>query len=148
MARAPELADFTGRWSLERSIQDKRNRTRGRLTGEASFETEERDMDPARTALTYRESGQLTLDEAPSMLATRNYLWRQGAGRIDVLFEDGREFHSLAADLLMPDDTHHCAPDLYHVSYDFTRWPRWSSTWRVVGPAKDYRICSEFRRRR
>ena len=80
------------------------------------------------------------------MQATRRYLWRAGgAGAIDVLFEDGRFFHSFDPDAPTPAAPHDCPPDTYRVRYDFTGWPEWQAEWRVTGPDKDYTMLSRFR---
>jgi len=34
---------------------------------------------------------------------------------------------------------------MYHVAYDFSRWPEWQSEWRVKGPRKDAVITSRFK---
>ena len=48
----------------------------------------------------------------------------------------------------MPDALHHCDPDMYNVSYDFTRWSQrkkqWRSVWTVLGPRKDYKMLSSY----
>lgn len=140
MKHVTRLAQFEGRWRLERLIKDRRNETDGRLTGEARFTR------TAEDAFHYEEEGMLDYGNATPMAATRRYLWRAGEEGIEVLFEDGRPFHQIALDRLMPDDNHHCDPDVYHVSYDFRDWPKWRSIWRVVGPSKDYRMMSDYSR--
>ncbi|MEM6407291.1 MAG: DUF6314 family protein [Pseudomonadota bacterium] len=144
MAQFPDLEAFEGAWRLSRVIEDQLTQTKGTLTGEARFAIREPGM------LDYIESGALRLGSQPEMEATRRYIWTQGEGRIVVQFEDGREFHDIRTDRLMPDAEHFCDPDLYHVSYDFTRWsakkPSWRSMWRVKGPKKDYRMLSDYTR--
>ncbi|PKP83919.1 MAG: trigger factor [Alphaproteobacteria bacterium HGW-Alphaproteobacteria-2] len=132
------LADFTGAWRLERRIVDLRGGVEGRFEGRALFT-------PGADGLVYEESGQLCLGAAQPVEATRRLLWRTcPRGGIAVFFADGQAFHRIAADRLMPGDTHVCAPDIYHVDYDFRAWPVWSATWRVVGPRKDYRLISRY----
>ena len=80
------------------------------------------------------------------MEASRRFIWEEAAGGIAVRFEDGAAFHVIDQSRSMPDANHHCDPDMYHVSYDFSRWPDWRAVWRVVGPKKDYRMSSEYRR--
>ncbi|TDT74901.1 hypothetical protein BDE40_1620 [Litoreibacter halocynthiae] len=138
------LDQFEGDWQLARIIEDRRNDIEGRLSGTANFTR----VGPLE--LLYAEEGELVYGQQAAMLATRRYIWRgfegEHAGKIAVEFEDGRPFHLIELDRLMPDDDHHCDPDFYHVSYDFSRWPQWESIWRVVGPSKDYRMISRFQR--
>ncbi len=96
--------------------------------------------------LVYVEEGELSFGSQPPMAATRSYIWSRTDEGIAVQFEDGRPFHVIDGQKLMPDANHHCDPDLYHVSYDFTSWPDWRAIWRVVGPKKDYRMMSEYKR--
>ena len=137
---SPALASFEGRWSLTRVVKDEHGGAEGHLSGVAIFTRDGADH------LIYEESGTLSYANQPPMAATRRYIWVAVEEGIEVLFEDGRAFHVIESGRSMPDANHHCDPDLYHVSYDFSRWPAWSSTWRVVGPRKDYRMVSEFAR--
>ncbi|MCY4335071.1 MAG: DUF6314 family protein [Litoreibacter sp.] len=144
MAQFPRLEDFVGAWHLSRVIQDHLTDTKGTLTGEARFAEREPGV------LDYIESKSLSLGAQPPLEATRRYIWEQDEGRIFVRFEDGRDFHEIRGDRLLPDAEHFCDPDLYHVSYDFTRWsakrPKWRAMWRVKGPRKDYRMISDYTR--
>ena len=140
MAKIPALEQFTGFWVLSRRIEDMRGGLDGQLEGRTVFTRDE------GGGLIYEEQGELRYGEMDGIEATRRYLWRQSNGGIGVFFADGSEFHTILGDRLMPDATHHCPPDLYHVSYDFTRWPDWSSVWKVVGPRKNYRMVSVYRR--
>lgn len=134
------LEDFTGAWRLERDIVDLRGSVEGRFRGRALFT-------PGPDGLVYEEAGDLILGDARPVEATRRLLWRACArGGIAVFFADGRPFHRIAADRLMPEDIHVCAPDIYHVEYDFRTWPEWGAAWRVVGPRKDYRLASRYTR--
>ena len=135
----PTLRDFEGTWRLTRQIEDKLDKMSGHLNGQAEFA-------PDSQGLIYIETGQLNLEGQSPMDASRRYLWQETETGILVSFEDGRPFHEFGLDRLMPDANHHCDPDLYHVSYDFTRWPQWSSTWRVIGPRKNYRMISRYSR--
>ncbi len=76
--------------------------------------------------------------------ASRETLWRfPGAGRVEVLFADGRPFHAFTAG--RPAAVHHCGADRYEVAYAFDDRV-WSSRWVVRGPAKDYVIHTRHRR--
>src|SRR5690606_1694750 len=80
----------------------------------------------------------------PPLTATRTYLWAEAPGRLVVAFADGGPFHDFAAGDPAPEAEHPCGEDLYRVCYDFRRWPRWRSVWRVTGPRKDLVIVSAF----
>lgn len=139
------LADFEGSWGLSRVISDLRAGADGVLDGAATFTRDNAGKD-GLGRLIYEETGTLSYASQPPMAATRRYIWQETPEGIDVLFEDETPFHTISLDRSMPDANHHCDPDLYHVSYDFTRWPNWSSNWRVVGPRKDYRMVSQYSR--
>lgn len=136
MSQLIELADFIGLWRLERRIHDHLGPT-GHLTGTATFT-------PETKGLRLTEQGQLTLGES-SFAAERHYLWHADHSAIEVSFDDGRFFHRFAPQGV-PTATHWCDPDQYDVTYDFSRWPEWSSTWRVKGPRKDYEMHSNYMR--
>lgn len=133
------LADFAGHWNLHRKIDDARAQASGRFQGVADFM-------PDPDGLIYCETGVLSLTGQVPLQATRSYLWQQGAGRITVLFADGRGFHHFATDRANSGATHDCPPDIYHVQYDFRRWPDWSAEWQVKGPRKDYAMVSHYQR--
>lgn len=132
-----DLRDFAGRWRLSRRIEDRLTGVEGRMEGEARLRA-------VAGGLEYDEAGLLRYGAGPALQATRRYLWRAGeAGRIAVLFEDGRAFHDFA---LAESATaaHFCAPDDYAVSYAFAGWPRWRAVWRVRGPRKDYLSTTDY----
>ena len=130
-----ELWDFEGEWQITRRIEDALSGQEGQFAGAASFVRD-------GSGLRYSEKGLLTLGGA-SMEAERVYLWRALGAGIEVLFDDGRPFHRI-------DDSaeaaHWCDPDQYDVTYEFGRWPKWSSRWRVLGPRKDYVMVSNYSR--
>ncbi|KNG95384.1 DUF6314 family protein [Pseudaestuariivita atlantica] len=126
------LADFEGRWSLTRRIDDRRAGQEATFDGTAVFA-------PDGTGLTLTETGWLQPATGPRLQGSRRYLWREG---IEVFFEDGRPFHRFTP--AAPAALHDCPPDTYRVTYDFTRWPRWTATWEVTGPRKDYTMVSAY----
>ena len=140
MKMGPSFSDFIGAWQIEREIVDARARRVARLNGRAVFRLN------VDGTLLYSEAGQLQIADQTPVEATRQYIWAVADGKIDVRFEDGAAFHQIDLGVMMPDATHHCDPDLYNVSYDFRTWPEWSASWRVVGPAKDYRMVTQYRR--
>ncbi len=144
MAAKPKLIDFKGKWRLSRAIEDKLTGLQGTLEGEATFRPR------SDGALDYEETGALSYGDQAPVLASRRYIWATDGQGIAVSFEDGRPFHRIELDRLMPEANHHCEPDLYNVSYDLTKWrgkkTEWRSIWRVVGPKKNYRMLSHYRR--
>lgn len=137
------LDAFRGLWTLTRTIDDIRGGRAGRFEGTARF-------DPARLGsgdgLAYFEEGRLAFAGGPAFAASQRYLWCEaGADSIEVRFADGRFFHRFYADEARPVAYHDCPPDQYRVAYDFRRWPRWRAEWRVVGPAKNYGLVSDYR---
>jgi len=135
----PQLAQFEGRWRIARRIEDEWMGTTGLFEGVARFS-------PDPQGLAYHETGELRLPQEAPMVASRRFLWRADAGGIAVHFDDGRPFHRIAAGARVVQDWHHCQPDDYEVSYNFTRWPDWRMIWRVRGPRKDYTAISDFTR--
>lgn len=134
-----KLADFLGHWRMEREIVEQGGAVH-HLSGTAAFSA-------APEGLLYREEGQLVTAQGHSFTASRTYHWRDaGAGQIQVLFEDGRDFHYVDLEGGQPRDQHWCDPDMYHVSYNFEDWPNWSSAWTVLGPRKDYRMVTRYQR--
>ncbi|WP_282181303.1 DUF6314 family protein [Aliiroseovarius marinus] len=133
------FTDFQGEWRIEREIVEAGGATH-RLTGTAQFS-------PDPEGLLYREDGVLVTDTGASFAASRVYHWREASsGRVQVLFEDGRDFHTFDLSEGRPEDQHWCDPDQYRVSYDFSAWPNWQSVWTVSGPRKDYRMVTRYQR--
>ncbi|MBV7378367.1 DUF6314 family protein [Maritimibacter dapengensis] len=128
------LGDFEGRWRVARRIDDWALGRSGTFEGTVLFS-------PREDGLLYHEAGELQMEGAPVMAATRDYLWRERDDGIDVYFDDGRFFHRVG-----PTAAHWCDPDQYDVSYDFTLWPDWASVWDVRGPRKNYRMESAYTR--
>lgn len=128
--------DFCGEWRLSRGIASEVAGQSGQFDGRAWFT-------PHEDGLLYREAGTLVVG-GHAMEAERRYLWRKAGAQIVVLFEDGRPFHSFTPAQVAA--SHFCDPDTYNVTYDFARWPQWSSRWRVSGPRKDYVMTTQYRR--
>lgn len=130
---APEA--FLGRWRIEREIAD-------RCGPDAVFAGQAR-IEEGTGGWTYHETGLLRFADGGAFEAERRYLWRPGNGAIAVLFDDGRAFHTIP--LEGGGDRHLCAPDIYDVVYDLSRWPYWEAVWTVTGPRKDYVMRSRYR---
>ncbi|MCH2163530.1 MAG: DUF6314 family protein [Marinovum sp.] len=137
MTRPKELDDFLGFWQITREIVDRASHQIGCFDGTAMFASDLR-------GLVYREDGILTLGAVASMRATRCYVWQTDGPSIAVFFDDGRAFHTFSLNQALPMASHFCAPDTYEVTYDFSRWPNWSSNWKVTGPRKDYSMRSHY----
>lgn len=127
---------FRGLWRVARLIRDPAGAVSAAFAGSCRFE-------PDGEGLSCRESGVLRL-AGGRYRAARATLWRfPGAGRVAVLFEDGRPFHEFGAD--RPEGVHLCGADRYFVTYRFGA-DSWLSRWVVSGPAKDYVMTTRYRR--
>lgn len=134
-----EFTDFLGNWQIARKIVEQAGETH-HLTGVAEFSQ-------VAGGLKYHEQGQLVTATGAQFAASRVYHWRDaGNGRVQVLFEDGRDFHNFDLTGVTAEDKHWCDPDTYHVSYNLAEWPIWSSTWTVLGPRKAYRMVTRYMR--
>lgn len=139
MTQGLTIADFEGVWSYSRQIDDRLGLGAGHGAGQAQFV-------PDAEGLRYEESGTLAFASTPEMKNTRRYLWRPAPMGAAVFFDDGRPFHTVDLGQGAPQAAHWCDPDQYDVTYDFSRWPEWSSTWAVKGPRKDYKMTTTYRR--
>ena len=136
------LPDFAGEWKVERQISDHLAASSGRFSGSCEFAARDGEAD----VLYYSEKGTIEFESGEPLEASRNYIYRAGATKneVDVLFSDGRPFHTIKLRQTMPSDTHFCEPDAYDVTYDFRYWPKWSSLWTVRGPRKNYKMKTEY----
>lgn len=135
-----DLDAFAGSYEIAREIEDRAGDGAMRFSGRL-------DLLEDGTGLCWHETGRLDLPGGQVLVAERRYLWRAGGGGlVDVLFEDGRYFHSFDPGELRPQAGHDCAPDRYDVAYDFTGWPNFAAHWRVTGPRKDYDSRSTYTR--
>jgi len=128
-----ELADFAGKWRLERQITHQGQPPAG-FSGWATWAA-------APGGMQYFELGELRLTGQPPMRAERRYFWHADL-RVD--FEDGRFFHQVPPE--GGTARHWCDPDTYDVRYDFSGWPRFEVIWQVAGPAKQYAMVSRYSR--
>ncbi|KPP87204.1 MAG: hypothetical protein HLUCCA08_04565 [Rhodobacteraceae bacterium HLUCCA08] len=132
-------ARFAGAWRLEREIEDRLGGQVLRGEGVARF-------DGIGPELRYHEELVLTLPGAAAPVrAERRYLWRFGAGRVAVFFDDGLPFHAFVPEGHGAGTDHPCGADLYRVAYDFSRFPGWQAVWTVTGPRKDYTSRTSYR---
>lgn len=127
---------FRGGWSMRRIIEDVVDGVIGEFWGEAQFE-------PDEAGLLCREEGVLRF-RGHDYHAERGSLWRFPVrGEVEVRYLDGRPFHSFPT--REPVAEHVCGDDLYRVRYSFTPGA-WSSVWEVAGPAKSYRMSTDYKR--
>ena len=131
--RPAHLSDFEGLWRVERVITPASGPA-ARFSGTALWA-------PENDTLRYREDGQLHMAGQPAMKAEREYIWTRD---LDVLFPDGRFFHTVPLDGTKTQ--HWCDPDTYSGRYNFDRWPVFHVTWAVKGPNKDYTSQTKYRR--
>ena len=130
---------LVGGWRVEREIDDHRAGRTAQFEGEAVFTSADR-------ALDYLETGHLSIDRQIHE-ASQRYHWTFPAyDCADVLFSDGRPFHSIALTWHSADTVHHCAPDDYAGLYRFDTPTQWYLTWRVTGPRKNYTSHSLYTR--
>jgi hypothetical protein len=126
-----DLSDFEGNWKIKRDITPASGPA-ARFSGHAEWVAENGIMQ-------YIEMGTLELVGQKPMMAERRYRWDAD---LNIYFDDGRFFHQVPA--IGGEAAHWCNPDQYDVTYDFTRWPEWSCTWRVRGPRKNYTLNSQY----
>ena len=138
MSGLPSLAALSGDWQLERQI-DHQAGGRNTLKGRTSFTR-------SGARLIQEETGVLMTD-AGSFEARQRYVWEADGASLNVFFSDMRPFHSVPLQTAHHRTAHLCPPDRYEVTYDFSNWPRWTSTWTVEGPRKAYRMESAYRPR-
>lgn len=133
-------SDFLGSWQIARQIDDALSGTQASFDGIATIEA-------GAQSWRYVEKGKLALVGAKPMTAERQYIWQADESGIDIHFDDGRFFHRLilgGASPEAPTAQHWCDPDQYNVTYDFSKWPCWTSVWQVEGPRKNYVMTSVF----
>lgn len=137
MTGLASLDQLEGRWRLARRIVQA-DGSEGALDGTCTFRR-------AGHRLIQEEEGLLRLPlDGPALRATRRYVWTAGTGRLEVLFEDDRPFHTVPLGVARPEATHLCPPDRYAVVYDFSAFPDWRSVWQVEGPKKAYAMTTDY----
>ena len=133
-------AFLTGRWRIERVIDDRRRGQPGRFAGTGTYA-------PDGGGLVYEEIGQLTLAGHRGAAEQRHRYGFPAIGRAVVCFRDGGFFH----DLDLTDGTwradHPCGEDVYAGSFRVTGPDRWTQIWTVSGPRKALVLTTDFSRR-
>lgn len=133
--------DLLGEWVLRRRVDDRRAGVDGIVTGTTSL------TGTGPDEVRWDEFGTMTFDGRTVPVSRTLYVRRADvgvdAGRWTVFFADGRPFH----DWVWGERVDHpCAPDHYTgvLAGDADRW---TVRWEAHGPAKDYVLDSELRRR-
>jgi hypothetical protein len=133
--------DLLGEWVLRRRVDDRRAGVDGIVTGTTCLTRTGPDE------VRWDESGTMTLDGRTVPVSRTLFVRRSDVGVDDaqwtVFFADGRPFH----DWVWGERVDHaCAPDDYTgvLAGDADRW---TVRWEAHGPAKDYVLDSELRRR-
>lgn len=130
---------LTGRWLLERSIEDRTSGADGGFEGELVCSADH------ENELTMYEHGELSWAGVtrPAYRTTRLLAGDRGStGR--VVFEDGRLFHDLDLSGGACEATHPCAADVYRGSFVVHGPDSWAYEWLVSGPHKDLRLTSRL----
>ena len=125
------LAEFQGEYRLSRQITHA-DAPPARFLGQAVWSAK-------GNGLRYVETGVLSVPGHAPMMSERRYFW---APDLKVYFDDGRFFHQVPA--VGGSTSHWCDPDQYTAIYDFGDWPDFQVIWDVKGPAKDYRMISDY----
>ena len=131
------LEDFIGRFGLSRVIEDRLADQSLRFEGRATISATDQ-------GAIYAEAGKMTFPNGQTFQSERSYLWAHDGALVRVCFEDGRAFHDFDPVAGGAASEHLCGQDMYRGGYEFGDWPRWSLTWAVSGPRKDYTSCSMF----
>lgn len=127
---------FRGEWLFVRIIEDVSEGVIGEVWGEAEFVED-------GAGLTCRERGVMRF-RGEDWHSERTSLWRfPEAGRVEVLYEDGRPFH----DFLMHDPIALGLDEdaSYEIAYEFEP-ESWLSRWQMLGPGQDYLMTTRYRR--
>lgn len=130
--------ELLGSWSLDRRIEDHRSGALLHVTGTTVLE---------RTGVgevRWQEEGRLERADghrAPVSRVLR--ILRAGDDGWSVHLPDGAPFHRWEVDAPL---VHLCGRDVYRGRMELSGALRWSLTWQVTGPAKDYRSTSVLSR--
>jgi hypothetical protein len=138
----PDVAAYlSGRWSIERTVDDLHNGVEGSFRGTAEFRP-----DAKGEALLHHEEGQLTWGGTVNPASRTLLLRPRPDGTAAVGFADGRPFHDLDLRTGRWTAVHPCAADRYEGTFTALGPDEWHLAWRVGGPAKDQLLCSVYRR--
>jgi hypothetical protein len=129
---------FTGGWTFSRQVEDRIADLTGAANGIAMFEEQ-------GDGLLWVETAELRITGRSFEASRRMSITREGE-RWLVRFEDGRPFHYLDLSSGQVQMDHLCVADLYsgHLKIEPGPNRRFSTSWRVKGPAKDQTLSTEY----
>ncbi|MGH3423397.1 MAG: DUF6314 family protein [Nocardioidaceae bacterium] len=135
------VAYLSGHWTIERSLLERTTGDRGTFRGTVEYE-------PADGGgLRQRERGELVWGghRGPAYRC----LWLRplgGPGVLEVLFEDGRDFHVLDLRTGVATAEHACGRDVYAGEFEVESAAAWAYRWTVTGPHKSLLLSSRLTR--
>ncbi|MFJ4295284.1 DUF6314 family protein [Curtobacterium sp. NPDC089689] len=129
--------DLLGEWELRRRVVDRLAGVEGTVTGSTTLSLTGPDE------VRWDESGTMTLGGRAVPVSRTLSVRRSDDDAWTVHFADGRVFHPWVWGTSV---AHACAPDDYTGVLDGDA-ERWTVRWDARGPAKDYTLTSELRRR-
>jgi len=140
---------FMGHWKLTRTLG-----IYGQAVGEASFVNHNHNPTHPLT-IKYREDVQVSYGPDAHRLQGMTggtayqeylYLYFPDQDKISKTFVDGRHFYDLKLDVdkLEAEGDHLCVNDFYQARYRFLDHNKFTLSYKVNGPEKDYVIQTEF----
>ena len=130
---------LTGRWRIVRRISDARTDMIGHLMGWAVFA-------PSTDGLIHDEMGDLSFGAYQGPVTRRYHLIAASPSASMVRHADGSPFHALDLTLGLADILHSCGEDRYRGRYRVLDKNRFTVSWQVTGPRKQYRLATLHRR--
>jgi hypothetical protein len=133
---------FEGRWGIVREIDDRRAGAQHVMHGTGQFQPT-----PGEPAALIYDEEVVWQPAGQTMTGTRRYLIAEISGaRAQVLFDDGRLFHSLDLSGGSCLVHHDCPPDFYDGQYRVLDGDRFLVRWTVAGPRKDSILLTTYTR--
>lgn len=123
-----------GRWEFDRRIDDRLAGEHGTVTGTAEFVNE------SDGRVRWTERGIMAWQARNVPVSRTLFLELRDDGWF-VTFEDRRDFHRWIPGEVVD---HPCNADLYRGLVAATQTDRWTMTWEVRGPAKDYTMVTDL----
>lgn len=130
---------LSGRWRIARRISDARAGMWGRLTGWAIFA-------PSADGLIHDEEGDLRFGAYQGPVTRRYHLVIDSPSSGMVRHADGSLFHALELTSGTAEIRHRCGEDVYRGRYRVLDENRFTLSWQVTGPRKQYRLATLHRR--
>jgi hypothetical protein len=130
---------LAGVWAIRRSIIDRQLGIVGTYTGVAEFTT-------IKGGLRYHELGELSFGSYRGVAHRNLLLAFQKDGCAEVLFPDGRLFHTLDLRNGTNRVTHLCGSDAYYGCFEATDSKSLCVDWVVKGPRKNQQLSTCYSR--